>query len=747
VAGTNPVIGPKDVIQDEVLTIKAIIGTQVTVDRPLAFDHVLPNGVSMPVAYLDRSVVLTSESTLPDRRGHVMLMSGGDHHVHLPDDTGPTVVAYAMLEGLGRTRADMLVTDPELDEHGALLPPRDAFGKVLPMYANQPGVRNDRGRYSLHFHQNGTSSNPSAVKGISVVDGLKWGVVNHESNVVVEDSVTFQVDGAGFATESGIEKGSFHGNLSIRSMGGRGQRPGGQSGVDIRQAGQFGNLTLIGGDDLGWQGYGFWLQGPLLQVQDNIAIGHLKEGFAYFSRGLQPDDMIPVADLPEGAEALATDVRYNSPVDSVRVDWVPFEFAGNTAIGSRIGLGVYNHFNHPTSREYDLYSRIEDSDFVNVHTGFIAYYGHHMVLSDVRMVNNASLLPLGLPNNAGSEFYGSSGDITWDDVSIENFRRGIVLPNSGDLLVRGGYFKNAVNIYADNYGAGTVTLEVGPSNFETPSAQVMNKLGAAAGTAPWNVYLATMISPDSPDISEAFRPTQRTFRLYVDGQPENLFFRESDRNYRFDTANDPQSMRLASKLPDSILAMTAGELWDTYGLGVNGVIAPEGARTLPGLHGVVSPNAAPPSAPFLRLESGRYTNQVQGHTVSVRDLAGKSFNLATTDLVPNQWNFVTGSYNGQKVTELIYAKTDPAGFVHTDSNYRPLTAPPTTISMDQLAKGFTVYGRLLHVIGKTTIWSPFSKTFKPGEMIVDADGKVRLQVTYADFLGNQATMELVLTVV
>ena len=76
--GTNP--GPRSKFepaanQDEELTITAIQGTRVTVDHALLYNHDLPDNVPLPVAYLDRNVVLTSENTTdPARRGHVMVM-------------------------------------------------------------------------------------------------------------------------------------------------------------------------------------------------------------------------------------------------------------------------------------------------------------------------------------------------------------------------------------------------------------------------------------------------------------------------------------------------------------------------------------------------------------------------------------------------------------------------------------------------------------------------------------------------
>ena len=194
--------------QDEELTITAIQGTRVTVDHKLVYNHDLPANVSLPVAYLDRNVVLSSENaTDPSRRGHVMVM-GMD--MGMNDD--PPVVAYAQFDSLGRTRADIAMTDPQLNDQGQLIPGTSG---------------NDRARYALHFHRMGIDdpSHPALVEGVSVTHALKWGIVNHESNVNVEDSVVYDVQGAAFATEFGDEIGEFRHNMAIRSTGPGPNRP------------------------------------------------------------------------------------------------------------------------------------------------------------------------------------------------------------------------------------------------------------------------------------------------------------------------------------------------------------------------------------------------------------------------------------------------------------------------------------------------------------------------------------------
>ena len=112
---------------------------------------------------------------------------------------------------------------------------------------------NPRGRYALHFHRTGDSDvNGVQAKAIDdVVWGSPgWGYVNHESNVLMQDNVAFDVRGASFVTELGTELGSFIDNIAIKGVG-DGQVHGG----DFFLGGREQNF------DFGFTGDGFWLQG------------------------------------------------------------------------------------------------------------------------------------------------------------------------------------------------------------------------------------------------------------------------------------------------------------------------------------------------------------------------------------------------------------------------------------------------------------------------------------------------------
>ena len=145
----------KDNTQTEERSIKAIAGTKLTLDRPLAFDHRGDGDYRGEVANLSRNVVV--ESAKPESRGHTMYHHGS-----------AGAISYAEFRRLG-----------------------------------MPGVL---GRYSLHYHLCGDSMRGSYVIGASIWDsGNRWLTIHGTNYLVVRDCVGYQSLGHGFFLEDGTE--------------------------------------------------------------------------------------------------------------------------------------------------------------------------------------------------------------------------------------------------------------------------------------------------------------------------------------------------------------------------------------------------------------------------------------------------------------------------------------------------------------------------------------------------------------
>jgi hypothetical protein len=254
--------------QDERVTISSISGSSIGFSPSLAFDHVRPRSdLRLHVANLTRNVLFRSESTSTALRGHVMLLNGD------------VDIRHASFVNLGRTEKalpldDMVVTltTNSLGQPDYSITPR-----------SNASITNRRGRYAIHFHMNGTSpgSAPPSKMYNSVVDGtVGWGFVSHSSHVDFQNNVAYNFVGAGFVTEAGDELGNFFNNIAIRGTG---------NGEYLTNRIVFNNpLRPQPLADFGFNGDGFWFQGPAVRALNNVASGCDGSGMIWFTTG-QPD--------------------------------------------------------------------------------------------------------------------------------------------------------------------------------------------------------------------------------------------------------------------------------------------------------------------------------------------------------------------------------------------------------------------------------------------------------------------------
>jgi hypothetical protein len=147
----------RDRTQTEERTIAAIDGAKLTLDKPLAFDHLGSGEFRNEVANLSRNVVVESADPAK-QRGHTM------YHRHSKGS-----ISYAEFRHLGKA--------------GVL------------------------GRYSLHFHLVGETMRGSYVIGASIWDsGNRWLTIHGTNFLVVRDCVGYNSIGHGFFLEDGTEQ-------------------------------------------------------------------------------------------------------------------------------------------------------------------------------------------------------------------------------------------------------------------------------------------------------------------------------------------------------------------------------------------------------------------------------------------------------------------------------------------------------------------------------------------------------------
>lgn len=393
-------------IQDEVLIIDpvenwhAVPGTTRPTREPLRIH----------VANLTRNAVIRSESTDLDRRGHVMFMHQKNVDIY-----------YAGFYDLGRTDKKVPLNDAVMDEAGRLVPGTGT---------------NQRARYALHFHRSGVvdDGNPATIHGSVVARSPGWGFVNHGSFVDFTQNVSFDVDGAGFASEAGNEIGSFRNNIAIRGRGS------GLKSVNARHELQ----------DFGHQGDGFWLQGAGVIVEDNVAAGQKGHGLIVYTRGLvefdRQDDTSPL-DAPVLFAASNLDFpEIASGQEFVPVHDVPTrDFRRNVAYGSGTGIApTYINFrpreDHDRPR-HDVRGLIEDVTAWNIRVGFLGYYLVNSVVRNATVIGSiTNPVSYGIKAHVGSE------NVTFENSHVEGFAWGFTAPRRGDVQIDGGYFNNLENI-------------------------------------------------------------------------------------------------------------------------------------------------------------------------------------------------------------------------------------------------------------------------------------------------------------
>jgi hypothetical protein len=146
----------RDNTQTEERAVRAIDGARLTLDRPLAFDHLAAGDYRGEVADLSRNVVVESADPA-GVRGHTM------YHRHSAGS-----ISYAEFRHLGK--------------EGVL------------------------GRYALHFHLCGDTLRGSSVIGASVWDSAnRWLAIHGTDYLVVRDCVGYRSKGHGFFLEDGTE--------------------------------------------------------------------------------------------------------------------------------------------------------------------------------------------------------------------------------------------------------------------------------------------------------------------------------------------------------------------------------------------------------------------------------------------------------------------------------------------------------------------------------------------------------------
>ena len=544
IAGTSP-----DGQGDETVRIQSIEGSRILLDAPLNENHVTPRDhLKVHVANLTRNVEFSSENKAIDRRGHVMFMHTRD-----------VDVANAAFNDLGRTDKLRSLDSPYFDDEG--------------FFVEETGT-NTGGRYSVHFHRNGVerSGSPAVVRGSVVAGNPGWGFVNHSSYVDFIDNVAFDVVGAAFSTEAGDEIGLFQDNIAIR-MHGTGDEP----------------ITRQEDGDFGHAGDGFWLQGPGVVVENNVATGATGSGLILYAEPLFEDGLgittFPSDNLPDPSRANGD--------ETAPVSMAPLAvFRGNESYGSALGAQIYYHRTFITIEEEQeeqashqfAPSLMEDMTLWSNSSGMQVNYTVDTNFKDFQIIGPSD----GSGDtgfDAASNFY-NRGTHNYENFRVEDYEIGFAAPRSGVVNVEGGYFNNITDFYLNeprqlgrrirfsgdltfgNRDSGVVEGELIPrSYFEMDS-----ELAPAADSANEHFLLDDQVILD-------FGPFQNQQLYFYAQSADHVLFPEAPEQL---TPDDP-----GPTIGEEFVGVTNAEIFSVLGESFGGAMTPADAREVDRILGLV----------------------------------------------------------------------------------------------------------------------------------------------------------------
>lgn len=394
--------------QDEVRVITAVNGNDITIDQPLLFNHDSPAAdLATSVANYTRNIVISSENAEnleANERGHTMFMHNADVDVR-----------YVEFYELGRTDKSEYLDDFKLEAVQRTGPNATIdYGRVDD---NNDGVddagamTNIRGRYSVHFHEAGNMESGEAgyMEGNAVWGSPGWGYVNHDSNADFINNAAYGAFGAGFVGETGNETGLMKGNISIYNEGTSEQF----SPASDARAAFHGTLN----QDMGYAGFGYWFNGRLIELEDNIAAGAGEAGFGWTTRGV--DSISPTK------ATLANDLLARGH-DSINHadDGTITNFTGNEVISSWKGVLIDGL---GAIKNHNGYNELSDFTGWGIEkTGLEISYSSKYIIDNFRLHSDEG----GHGSfGVGIRIEVSTEQVVIKDSSVEDFRRGVVNVN------------------------------------------------------------------------------------------------------------------------------------------------------------------------------------------------------------------------------------------------------------------------------------------------------------------------------
>jgi hypothetical protein len=298
-------------------------------------------------------------------------------------------------------------------------------------------------------------------------------------------------------------------------------------------------------------------------VTGNVSAGHSGHAFIVYAHGLNHGRVdqqdFPAANLakPDLADGHAT----------IDVQHVPMrEFRDNVGYASAVGLTLRYHMRDATHGEPSI---IEKSDFWNNTKGVDLPYAQNLILRDLRVVR-----PFSLDEGTGLDGNLVTRNITYENLTVRGYWRGIDLPRSGYSVVRGGEYNNLQNIVVRMaIDAGRSVLVTGDIRFGQFPSEI---LGAETQ---YEVFLRPTFEFGGLDIMRAFLKTSVVLNY---GR-----FTNATVYYHTQPADYVPFPAPTGDVPMGFVGLTNQELWSRYRLVVGGRMVPSKAAETRGIFGLV----------------------------------------------------------------------------------------------------------------------------------------------------------------
>ena len=431
--GRDLVTGGYTGSQDEIRTITDVAGNLVSFDQPLTHNHDTPrDDLKAYAANLTRNVLLRSGDNLDlenldadqagsiaSRLGHIMFM----HNEKVS-------VRFAAFDDLGRTNKNDVADDFQRNGGDNLPSGRRNIlfvgnkrlknklaAKRRPMKTPVDQVTNPRGRYAVHLHRTGAKKNNATalIEGCAVTGGPGWGYVSHDSRADFLNNVAYGVLGAAFVSETGNETGTWEGNIAINTYGADYNKPRfDRQGLFRYVNDNFDPTVLLEKNgswknhDFGHFGDGFWFQGKLIDIKNNISANSGLQGFFFMFRAPDQINVDPAllkepltVHSPHGIHPLAPGLNV---------------FTGNRSIADRGGLAMIGTGGGRTNDERSVIS-----DFVAWEVGQVGTHSQYYpgyTIKDSTFI--ASTSPDANPTD-GVQFEKVQVDTVLANLTIEGF--------------------------------------------------------------------------------------------------------------------------------------------------------------------------------------------------------------------------------------------------------------------------------------------------------------------------------------